>query len=64
MPNAERKSPIVGEGRPSPPLKARAEGLGCSAYGVERKTGKICMNAELWRGRSPKETMVTRTSRV
>lgn len=26
--------------------------------------GKTCMNAELWRGRSPKDTIVTATSRV
>lgn len=64
MPNTERNSPIVGDGRPSPPLNFMADVKGTFEGGVERKTGKTCMNAELCRGSRPKEMMVKRTSRV
>jgi len=48
-PKAERKSPIVGEERPRPPLKLKSSVMvkGVGDGGVDRKTGKICMNALL-----------------
>jgi hypothetical protein len=47
IPNAERNRPIVGEARPRPPLNLMADGGEFSENGVERKTGKTCMKAEL-----------------
>ncbi len=64
MPKAERKRPIVEEGRPRPPLKEKREVAGVLEHGLERKTGKTCMKAALWRGRRAKETSMLRTSWV
>lgn len=64
IPKADKKSPIVGDRRPSPPLKDNADVAGVVAGGVERKTGNSCMNAELCNGKIAKETIVTRTSWV
>jgi len=64
IPKADKNSPMVGERRPRPPLKDNADVAGVVAGGVERKTGKSCINAELCSGRRAKETIVTRTSWV
>jgi len=64
IPKAERKSPMVEEGRPRPPLNLINDVIAELALGVERKTGKTCMKAALWRGRRATETSVYSTSRV
>lgn len=63
-PKQESQIPIEGVCRPRPPVKERMVQCALGDVGVERKRGKMCINAALWRGRRPKETSVTRTSRV
>jgi len=63
-PKAERKSPMVEEGRPRPPLNLMSDVAGDFEIGVERKTGKTCMKAALWRGKRATERRVYSTSRV
>jgi hypothetical protein len=62
-PKAERKRPIVEEGRPSPPLK-KIKDEGGVDRGVERKTGKTCMNAALCRGNRVNDIRLATTTRV
>lgn len=64
MPKHASQSPIEGDCRPRPPVKERSVAFVLDNTGVERKMGKMCMNAELWRGSRPKEINVTSTSRV
>jgi len=64
MPNKASHNPTEGDCRPSPPVKENRVGDVLGDVGALRKMGKMCMNAELWRGSRPKDTRVTRTSRV
>jgi hypothetical protein len=52
--------PIVGQGRPSPPVKCTQDwdGLSADEGGLARKIGMTFTNAALWRGRKANEMSV------